>query len=222
MSRNTALGDGGMALLAEALPAAVALTHLDISNTGFGDPGLISIAKALGRKKTKPAVEQGTWKLSAAAEVVGATGPTPSPCITPAAAVGANLVELILYGNDKARWSGWSALAGALPHLRLHRLDCSRCSGMGCDGAVAIAAVLPRCKALQCLSMARCAIGDRGGRELASAVIASADSEGQQSLKSIDASWNRLTGECAKAIVNDGVVVGWAFEQTPGGFAMGE
>ena len=143
-----------------------------------------------------------------------------SSCITPVAAVGANLVELILYGNDKARYSGWSALAGVLPHLRLERLDCSRCSGMGCDGAGVIAAVLPKCKALQCLSMVRCAIGDRGGRALASAllVIASADSQGQQSLKSIDASWNRLTGECAKAIVNECVTVGWDVEQMPGGF----
>ncbi len=228
VSRNAALGDGGMALLADALPAAVALTHLDVSNTGFGDTGLIAIATALGRKQTTQTSEQSTRKLSvpsswpsAPVEVVAATNSTSIPCITPVAVVGANLVELILYGNEKARGQGWTSLADVLPQLsQLRRLDCSQCAGMGCDGADAIAAVLPRCKVLQCLLVARCTIGDRGGRALATAfaTIAGADNGAQQAVKSIDASWNRLTGECAKAIVNTSAAVGWAVEQTPGGF----
>ena len=104
LSRNTALGDAGMRLLADALPATVALKHLDISNTGCGDAGLIAIATALGRTQ---AVD---------------------------AAVGANLTELILYGNDQAKGPGWRALAEALPQLvNLRRLDCSRGAGMGCE-----------------------------------------------------------------------------------------
>eukprot|EP01043_Picozoa_sp_COSAG02_P022744 COSAG02_NODE_1191_length_13977_cov_9.355239_2_plen_213_part_00 len=209
-----------MTLLADALPAAVALTHLDVSNTGFGDTGLIAIATALGRKQTTPTLEQSIRKLSAPVpvEVVPATNSTSPSCIAPV--VGANLVELILYGNEKAQGQGWTSLAGTLPQLsRLRRLDCSRCAGMGCDGADAIAAVLPRCEVLQCLLVMRCAIGDRGGRALANAFAMIVGPDGpQQSVKSIDASWNRLTGECAKAIVNSSAPVGWTFEQTPGGF----
>ena len=33
VSRNTSLGDAGVALIADALPAVPALVHLDISNT---------------------------------------------------------------------------------------------------------------------------------------------------------------------------------------------
>lgn len=206
ISRNTALGDGGIALLADALSTTVALTHLDISNTGCGDAGMIAIAVALGRMQT-------------GAEKVKMAAATSSSDEIPGACAGANLSELILCGNDAIRGSSsWSALARVLPQLyRLRRLDCSRCMGLRCDGADAIAAVLLKCIALESLSVARCAIGDRGGLSLAKAV-ATAESRGKQWLASLDVSWNRLTGERVKDIVNAGAGVGWDVVQTPGGF----
>ena len=225
LSRNTALGDAGMLLLADALPATVALTHLDISNTGFSDAGLVAIATALGRTQTMDAaVGQPACRLSDPPVGVLADSISMS-CRPSTVAVGANLTELILYGNAQAKGPGWRALAEVLPQLvNLRRLDCRRCAGMGCDGAAAFAAVLPVCTALQCLLLARCSIGDRGGQVLAKAftAIASPENRQHQSLDSIDASWNRLTGECVKAIVNACARVGWSVEQTPGGFCRGE
>ena len=200
VSRNTSLGDAGVALIADALPAVPALVHLDISNTRCGDAGMIAIAAALG----KPAAVGGR-----------------------ATAVGANLSELVLYGNDSVRGtSGWSALAGVLPVLRgLQRLDCNRCSGMRCEGASAIAAALPRCPALESLSLARCAIGDMGAGALAATIGASmtarAGSAKLNRLCEVDASWNRMGGgEAIRAVLLAGAGAGLVVEQTPGGFTM--
>ena len=198
VSRNTSLGDAGVALIADALPAVPALVHLDISNTRCGDAGMIAIAAALGK-----------------AAAVGGR----------ATAVGANLSELVLYGNDSVRGtSGWSALAGVLPVLRgLQRLDCNRCSGMRCEGASAIAAALPRCPALESLSLARCAIGDMGAGALAAAIGASMTARAgsaKLNLCEVDASWNRMGGEAIRAVLLAGAGAGLVVEQTPGGFTM--
>jgi hypothetical protein len=58
---------------------------------------------------------------------------------------------------------GWAALAETLPHLRaLRDIYASECASMGCAGARAIAAVLPRCAPIELLTLESNGIGDEG------------------------------------------------------------
>ena len=102
-------------------------------------------------------------------------------------------------------------------------------------------AALPRCPALESLSLARCAIGDMGAGALAAAIGASMTARAgsaKLNLCEVDASWNRISmgGEAIRAVLRRGNIAcniapasrgniagagaGLVVEQTPGGFTM--
>jgi hypothetical protein len=146
------LGDEGLTVLAMALPATLAV--LDIRSTACGDAGMIAVAQAL------PAT---------------------------------NIRALVCSENVGIGIAGWTALGhtlNSLPYLRT--LNCSSCgvmsrsakeprekwvercsrdkTGMGDDGAIAIAAGLAGAASLESVYLDTCGIGDAGATALAAAM----------------------------------------------------
>ena len=127
------LGDEGLALLADALPPT--LSHLNLSNTGCGDGGMVAIAAAM------PAVVSLTVLFCAANPAVGEAGWVALGAALPRLP---KLRELHLVDCTGMCDGGAATLAVALPRaVSLRDLDLTGCY-IGDAGAAALAYVLGR------------------------------------------------------------------------------
>ena len=128
VGNNPSLGDAALTLLAGALPPT--LEELTMNGTGCGDPGMVAIAAKL------PAL----------------TGLQSFACA---------------YNTDVGQ-VGWAALGAALPRLpALSELTLHNCSGMGDGGVAALVIGLPEAAALSDLDLEDCGVGDAGAEALA-------------------------------------------------------
>ncbi|GLI58623.1 hypothetical protein VaNZ11_000358 [Volvox africanus] len=181
---DSSFGDDGVVELARGV-AASSLTHLDLSNKGFGQRGAKALAAALAAAPSLVHLELNSNPLLGDAglrtlcgigegDVDGNNGDR-----LPAVAIWAGLRVLEVQGCGVSA-AGVRALAASPNCARLHvlRLDGN---SLGPEGGAAVGELLQAASSLQELSLRRSDLGDLGGEALGAALVSRSISVAQAS-----------------------------------------